>query len=171
MRVIDIPEFRDKSDVLCFTENENVDAAIKKMAELRIGSAVVITGDRKVAGIFTERDVMMKVVAKDKDPKQTNLKDVMTSDVKVAKMNDEILTCLRRMSQGRFRHLPVVDDDGKLIGILSQGDFVAFTWGQLFSQLKNQAKASFLSFTQLWMIITALALYVLGVIVYFHYFE
>lgn len=167
MKVTDIPEFHDKADVLSFSENDNLDAVIKEMSIRNFGSAVV-THEKKVVGIFTERDVMKKVVAVEKDPKKLKLKDVMSTNVKVAKRDDDVLNCLRRMSQGRFRHLPVVDDDGKLIGILSQGDFVAFTWGQLFSQLKNQTKASFLSYTQLWVLVLAFAIYILGVIIYMH---
>lgn len=169
MKVIDIPEFHDKKDVLCFKETDGVMDVIKEMARRNFGS-VVITRDRKVIGIFTERDIMNKIVAQDKDPKSLKISDVMSFNVKVAHQDDDVLDCLRRMSQGRFRHLPVVDDQENLIGLLSQGDFVAFTWGQLFAQLKNQTKASFLSYTQLWALVLGIAIYVLGIIIYVHNF-
>ena len=169
MKVTDIPEFHDKSDVLCFKEEDTAEKAIQEMVRLNFGSAVITRG-RKVVGIFTERDVMIKVVALGKDPKKLKIKDVMSKGVKVARKDDKVLHCLRRMSQGRFRHLPVVDESDNLIGILSQGDFMAFTWSQLFSQLKNQTKASFLSYTQLWMIALAIAVYILGIIIYVHNF-
>jgi CBS-domain-containing membrane protein len=63
--------------------------------------------------------------------------------LRLARGDDDLLDWLRQMSNDRFRHLPVVDDDGTLIGIMSQGDFVSYTWPELLSRLKEQARATF----------------------------
>ena len=63
----------------------------------------------------------------------------MTSKVQTANENDRVSDCLRRMSNGRFRHLPVVDDNQNLVGMMSQGDFVAYTWPELWKRVKEQA--------------------------------
>jgi CBS-domain-containing membrane protein len=63
------------------------------------------------------------------------------------------------MTSGHFRHLPVVDDDGNLTGMVSQRDFVAITWEQLFGQFKNKTKSSFLTFSSVWMLCIGMVLY------------
>jgi signal-transduction protein with cAMP-binding, CBS, and nucleotidyltransferase domain len=71
------------------------------------------------------------------------LRDIMTSDLKLAKPEDDLLDWLRQMSNDRFRHVPVVGEDGRVLTIMSQGDFVSYTWPQLLIRLREQAKATF----------------------------
>ena len=63
----------------------------------------------------------------------------MTVRVQTANENDSVTDCLRRMSNGRFRHMPVVNDNGKLLGMMSQGDFVAYTWPEIWRRVKEHA--------------------------------
>ena len=63
----------------------------------------------------------------------------MTREVKTASPDDHVIDWLRQMSNERFRHLPVVDADGRLINLLSQGDFVSFTWPELLLNLRDKA--------------------------------
>ncbi len=113
------------------------------MSEKNYGAVVIVSTDQKPIGIVTERDFMRRLLAKGLDPTKTALRDIMTSDLKVAKPEDELLDWLRQMSNDRFRHVPVVDDDGRVITIMSQGDFVSYTWPELLSRLTEQAKATF----------------------------
>ena len=166
MRIVDIPEYRDKKHVLSLDENTLIIDAVKKMKKLNYGAAIVTRNDR-LCGIFTERDVLMKVVAEELDVKKLKLKDVMTSDVKVSKKEDTVYDSMRRMSQGKFRHLPITDDDGHVIGMVSQGDFVAITWHQLVHQFKTQTKESLSTFTQIWLLIIPLVIYILSMIYFF----
>ena len=117
--------------------------------------------ETKVVGIFTERDLLVKVVGKRKKPEELTLVDVMTKNPKTASMNDSVTDSMRRMSQGRFRHLPVVDDHNNLIGIISQGDFVAYTWYDIFNKVTGETKRSFLTNTQLWMLVLGPLAYLL----------
>jgi len=94
--------------------------AARLMNDRRIGSVLVVEDDR-VVGIFTERDVLVRVVAAKRDPATTNLIDVMTTPVACATPNtrtDELRSVMR---EKRIRHIPVVDD-GRLLGIVSIGD-------------------------------------------------
>ncbi len=143
MKIKDRPEFSSKSVVMTFGPNDSAYSAIKAMSEKNYGAAVVISPDRKPLGIVTERDFMRRLLNKDLDQKKTKLSAIMTSDLKLAKADDDLLDWLRQMSNERFRHLPVVDDDGVLIGIMSQGDFVSYTWPELIGRVKEQARATF----------------------------
>jgi CBS domain-containing protein len=97
--------------------------AAKTMSDQHIGSMVVMSGD-KIMGMFTERDVLNRVVAKSLDPAKTIIKDVMTSPVAYCKPSSKLSECRSVMTEKRIRHLPVVED-GKLLGMISSGDIMA----------------------------------------------
>ena len=142
MRIADMPEFRDKSQILMYPETTKVMDAVEAMSEKNYGAILIVDKSEKLKGVFTERDLMRRVVAAGLDPKKTDLKKVMTSNVKTAKISDKVADSLRRMSQGRFRHMPVTDDKGKLQGMLSQGDFVAFTMSDAIFRAGSAASAN-----------------------------
>ena len=95
------------------------------------------------------------------NPKTTKLKDIMTSPVKVADKDDEMVVWLRQMSNERFRHVPVVDKSGKLINIMSQGDFVSYSWPNLMYQVKEMTKENYFKANQVVLIILSLLVYTL----------
>lgn len=159
MRVIDLPEFRDKADILTMSKDTTVHDACVAMKERHCGS-VIITENGKLSGIFTERDLLRKVAADNQDITKLKLKDVMTTNLKTATAEDSIADCMRRMTQGKFRHLPVVDKQNRVIGILSQGDFIAYTWADLFKGFTQTARTSFMSNTQIWILVLCVFIYV-----------
>ena len=67
----------------------------------------------------------------------------MTSNVRTASKNDELVDWLRIMSNERFRRLPIVDDNDRLTAVMTQGDFVSYTWPELVVQMKTMAQATF----------------------------
>jgi CBS domain-containing protein len=99
-----------------------LDAAVI-MNERRIGS-VVVTSGAKVVGIFTERDILCRVVADRKDPATTKVGEVMTSPMACCRRNTALEECRSVMTQKRIRHLPVVEE-GRLYGMLSSGDLLS----------------------------------------------
>ena len=160
MRITDIPEFHDKSEVLTFSPETSVLVVSKEMKEKKYGAAVIIDKDKKPVGMFTERDALFKIIADGKNPAQLNIGDVMTKNVRTATVEDDISDCMRRMSQGRFRHMPIVDENsGQLKGILSQGDFVALTWPEILKRFKEQTQSYFSNYTQIWMLVIAIMAY------------
>ena len=84
MRITDLPEFRDKQNVMSFEASTTLSDAVAEMAYKNYG-ACIVTEKGKLAGIFTERDLLRRVVAEGIDPKKTKLRDVMTTDLKTAK--------------------------------------------------------------------------------------
>lgn len=100
-----------------------LDAAIL-MNDHKVGS-IVVSEQSQVTGIFTERDVMRRVVVARRDPAHTAVMDVMTRDVVCCDMDCPIEEARSIMKTRRIRHLPVVDDDQNLLGIISIGDLNA----------------------------------------------
>lgn len=143
MKIKDRTEFSSKSSVMTFKPDETVFNAAQAMSEKNYGAAVIVSPDFKPIGIVTERDFMRRLINKGLDPQTTLLSTIMTTDLKLANVDDNLLDWLRQMSNERFRHLPVVDDEGKLISIMSQGDFVSYTWPELIGRVREQAQATF----------------------------
>ena len=103
----------------------SVYAAAVLMNEHKIGSLLVLDGERLV-GIFTERDILRRVVAAQRDPSATAVGDVMTADVACCRPDTSVEEARGLMKDLRVRHLPVLDDDGAVVGMLSIGDLNAF---------------------------------------------
>jgi CBS domain-containing protein len=93
------------------------------MSDRHVGAVPVLDGER-VVGIFTERDVLSRVVAAGVDPVRTPVSTVMSTDLVVADIAEHHETCLRRMQQAHVRHLLVLHE-GRLAGILSMRDLLA----------------------------------------------
>ncbi len=109
--------------VVTIDENHTVlDAAIL-MAEEFVGS-VLITSASKITGVFTERDLMMRVVGRKRDPEKLKIKDVMTKNMVTVSPKDTASHCLNLMKEHRCRHLLVFDNE-EFIGIVSLRDMVA----------------------------------------------
>ena len=118
----------NKPAVATIGEEATVMDAAKIMSDRHIGSLVVVRGD-KVVGIFTERDVLNRVVARHRDPPETIIKDVMTTPVACCQPTTKLAECRGVMTRKRIRHLPVVKDN-KLLGMVSSGDILALEHGE-----------------------------------------
>jgi CBS domain-containing protein len=94
--------------------------AVEKMNEERIG-ALLVCESGEMVGIFTERDVLCRVVGEGRDPITTRVVDVMTQEVVAVNSTTSVEEAMAVISERRFRHLPVVDD-GELKGLVSSGD-------------------------------------------------
>ena len=120
--MMSIKEFISNRSVFTVDRNVSVQAAVEYMAEKNIGAVSVMNGDRLV-GIFSERDVINRVVAKGLNPATTTVINVMTSNLVVASADETYESCLRKMKQANCRHLPVVEGD-KLVGFISLRDLL-----------------------------------------------
>lgn len=98
-----------------------VRAACQEMAARKIG-ALLVVDKRKIQGIFTERDALVKVLAKTLDPDTVTLAEVMVADPLVIRADRPLSHALHMMAEGNFRHVPVVDDDGHPMGMVSARD-------------------------------------------------
>jgi CBS domain-containing protein len=102
------------------TPKTSIMDAIKRMNERRIGSVLVMEGSR-LAGIFTERDVLTRVVPQGLDPTKTPVGEVMTSKPVIIPPTTTVQEAMMVVTDSRRRHLPVVQD-GKVLGMVSIGD-------------------------------------------------
>jgi CBS domain-containing protein len=100
-----------------------LDAALL-MNNHRIGAVVVIDQDH-VGGMFTERDILRRVVAERRDPATTRVEEVMTTEVMCCTLETTLEEARGSMKNRRIRHLPVVDGDHRLLGLISIGDLNA----------------------------------------------
>ena len=111
------------SEVASVRENASVLDAARLMRDRKIGSVVVLR-DEAVVGIFTERDMLYRVVAEMKDLIETSVGDVMTSPITSCSPMTSLSECAELMTSRRKRHIPVLES-GKLVGIVTSGDIMA----------------------------------------------
>jgi CBS domain-containing protein len=103
-------------------QDDTLAEASAKMWQQQTGSLLVMDGQRLI-GIVTERDVL-RSVAQGQDPKATSLREVMTRDPVTVHSDTNLKNCAEIMFQKWFRHLPVVNDDGACVGIISTRDLL-----------------------------------------------
>ena len=111
--------------IRCARPSDTVLAATQRMNEYSIGALLVIDEGRLV-GIFTERDVLRRVVAAEHHPGRTLVVDVMTTEIAYCTPNTSIDDARNIFRQRRIRHLPVLDADGEVLGLISIGDLNAY---------------------------------------------
>ena len=115
-------------DVKTVREDQSVWEAVQIMSQHKIGAVIVLSKEKRTAGIFTERDVLMRVVAKSKDL-NIPVSEVMTRDLVCAQLHDEMDSIPELMAKGGFRHVPVLDGF-EPVGILSIRDVLKYTLSQ-----------------------------------------
>jgi CBS domain-containing protein len=114
---------RKGNDVLTIEPTATLAAAVKLLAERRIGAVVITGADRQVIGILSERDIVRAFAARGPAALDDQVGQVMTRKVMTCDETETVASLMERMTQGKFRHLPVVER-GRLAGIISIGDVV-----------------------------------------------
>jgi CBS domain-containing protein len=114
---------RKGTNVISMSPSQSVLDAAHTMNDHGIGGVLVME-DGKLAGIFTERDVMRRVVAANRDPSTTQLRDVMTTQCLTVSADTKVAEVRAMMTSRRIRHLPVVTEDG-IVGVVTAGDVLA----------------------------------------------
>jgi CBS domain-containing protein len=120
--VADILSARQGAQLAALPPSATVRDALQLMAQREVGSVLLMQGD-SLLGIFTERDYARKIALKGLSSIDTLLADVMTSRLYVVGPRQTVQECLGIMTQGKLRHLPVVDG-GRVLGLVSIGDLV-----------------------------------------------
>jgi len=106
-------------EVAAVPVDASVAEAIHKMLDYHVGAVGVVDQEGRVAGIFTERDVLRKLALTKLDPEITPVRELMTTPVEMATQETGPGEAMATMVERHFRHLPVADNNGKLLGILS----------------------------------------------------
>ena len=120
--VADILKTKPGAQVYSVAPSDTILSALRLMADKGIGALMVMEGD-EIAGIFTERDYARKVVLLGRSSGDTPVGEVMTHAVRFVQPEQSTQHCMALMTEGRLRHLPVVDG-GKIVGLISIGDLV-----------------------------------------------
>lgn len=111
--------------------------AIRLMLEEHVGAVVVIDSEQVVAGIFTERDVLHKLALSGRDPATTPVRELMTTPVDMATEETTFAEALAVMVDRHYRHLPIVDAQGKLLGVISIRNLLQSRIDQLLRQVDS----------------------------------
>ena len=136
---------RKEGSLATLPPDANVLEAAQLMNDRMIG-AVLVVNEGCLAGIFTERDVMRRIVAEKRDPAKTKLSEVMTKQVACAAPHTPLDEVRGAMREKRIRHMPVVDDEGrKILGMISIGDL---------NEVNLQAQAETIRYLKQYMSVT-----------------
>ena len=124
-------------EVATITADQSICACALQMRLDHVGSLVVVDENQTPLGMITDRDIAIEVVARKLNPEQLTVKDIMTSPVVTATPNESMVVALARMREFGVRRLPIVDEQGKLVGVISNSNLVEELSGLLDSLVRN----------------------------------
>ena len=118
------------------SEDASLDEALKAFKK-HSTSCIILTKDKKITGIFTERDIVLNVLGKRLDFSQSNIKDFMTKNPHTLRMEDPVSFALNMMVDGGFRHIPIVDKKNYPKGMISILDIVEHLGNVFYEEIMN----------------------------------
>lgn len=109
---------------VCCLPGDSVGQAARLMRRERVGPVPVVSDEqtKEIIGIITDRDLAIKVVAESRDANRTTVGDVMTHTIEVCREDDDLSSAIAAMEEYQIRSIPVIDQRGRLVGIISQAD-------------------------------------------------
>ena len=109
---------------VCCLPTDTVSMAARVMRREGVGPVPVVNDEqsKQLIGIVTDRDLAVRVVAEARDPNHTCVSDVMTTTIFACRPDDDLTSAIKAMEEHQIRRIPVVDEDGRIAGIISQGD-------------------------------------------------
>ena len=125
MTVAHILKSKGSSDVVTMSPDKSASEAAALLSEKRIGSVVVSEDGVTALGILSERDIVREIGRRGPGCLEDKVADMMTRDLVTCHSTEQVDAVLSKMTEGRFRHMPVVEE-GKMIGIVTLGDVVKF---------------------------------------------
>ena len=133
MKVIDMAVH----EVATITADKTICDCERQMRLEHVGSLVVVNDDQTPLGMITDRDIAIEVVARNLDPMKLTVRDVMTTPVVTAGPSESMVVALARMREFGVRRLPIVDEEGKLVGVISNSNLVEELSSLLDSLVRN----------------------------------
>jgi CBS domain-containing protein len=117
------------SEPVCCLPQDTVEQVAQMMKREDIGAVPVVASrdNHQLIGIVTDRDLTMKVIAEGRDSRQTRAEAVMTPDPYVCRANDALQKAIDMMTEQQVRRIPIVDDSGRIVGIIAQADIAIRT--------------------------------------------
>lgn len=112
------------------------------MSDKNVGSVVVVSGDNRPVGVLTDRDLTVRVMAQERNPGEVRAGDIVTRDVITFRDSMGVYEAIQKMTTEGVRRMPVVDDGGKLIGIVTMDDIIRMLGEEMAAIAKNIEKQS-----------------------------
>jgi len=136
MRVNQVPEYNKEYGIVTLAPSNSVDDAIELFSQYNIGILPVVVEDNKIVGVFSERDVIRKVLGNELRIENTLITTTlisaaMTENPDTVSPESDVLDAIFSTIEGGYRHLLIADDSGKLLSVLSHRDLVEILWGEL----------------------------------------
>jgi len=142
MLVRDILSTKQIGKIISVTTSDTVSTAAELLSEMRIGAVIVRDKGNEMDGILSERDIVREIGRRGVGCMSDSVSALMTTNVKSCTSTDTTQAVMQMMTDGRFRHLPVMDD-GKLLGVISIGDVVAARIKEV--QFENESMADLIA--------------------------
>ena len=117
-----LKSFLERQELVTATPSTTVFKVVEIMTDKEVG-AIPIIEDDVLVGIFSERDLLRRIVATERDPKRTFVSEVMTRDVVTAEIEDQVGVCLEKMKRRGCRHLPI-EADGRVLSMIAMRDLL-----------------------------------------------
>jgi CBS domain-containing protein len=137
-----VPGLVKEQSLATLNPADSVMDAVLLMTERKIGAVLIVDNSARLSGIFTERDLVNRVVAKQLDPAKTALADVMTTNPDTLRPDDSAQDALALMSAHRYRHLPVLDGE-TVVGMVSIRDLFNVVKAGLEDEVRDREKFIF----------------------------
>lgn len=131
-----------REQVVAISPNTPAVDAARIMGEMNVGSVVVVSADRRPIGILTDRDLVVRVMAQELDPGAVRAEEVMSRDLVTFQDSMGIYEAIERMTDKGIRRMPVVDDAGRLVGIVTMDDIIRILGREMTIIAKNIEKQS-----------------------------
>ena len=130
MLVSQILKGKGSQKIISIGPDDSILAASSLLSKNRIGALVVLDKEGLLIGIISERDIVREIGSKGTQALNLSVKDLMSRKVVICSTNETAFDVLNKMTQGRFRHIPVMEDQ-KMLGLISIGDVVKARLGEL----------------------------------------
>ena len=124
MKILDLRKLKDNKENFYFQPDTPISEIATALKERSIGAVPIVDNANKLVGIVSERDIVTKLVVEAKDADLTTAKEIMTSEIIAAKLNDSIDSIIAIMKNKNIRHMPVVNEDNILTDFFSIRDFL-----------------------------------------------
>ena len=142
MLVRDILSTKQIGKIISVSTTDTISKATELLSEMRIGALIVRDSGNELDGILSERDIVREIGRRGVECMKDKVSDLMTTNVKSCSPTQTAQKVMQMMTDGRFRHMPVMDD-GKLVGVISIGDVVAARIKEV--QFENDSMAEMLA--------------------------
>jgi len=138
-----IPDVVREQDIVALNKGQSVHDAVQMMSTRNIAAVAVTNGDHQLIGIVSERDITHRVLACGLNPQATLLADIMTENPESLRASDVCLDAIELMLTRNIRHLPVVDDDHRVIAMISMRDLLKAALKQLNISIDEEIDEAF----------------------------